>query len=68
MPVAPVESIYERFVAAIQGTASADPDFELGSRLQFALDTAERSHLEQGAFSTGRRLTILQLKRNAAAP
>ena len=45
-------SIYERFVAAIRGTAPAVPDFARGASLQRLLDRAEESALRGGLVLT----------------
>lgn len=45
-PVLP--TLYERFIAAIRGTGTADPDFARGAALQRLLDRAEQSAGQQG--------------------
>ena len=42
-------TIYERFIAAIRGEATATPDFARGAALQHLLDRAELSAAEGGA-------------------
>lgn len=44
---------YQRFILAITGQGASGPDFELGARLQRALDQAEASDAQGG-----RRLTV----------
>ncbi|WP_296589393.1 Gfo/Idh/MocA family oxidoreductase [Roseibium sp.] len=48
----PVQTVYERFVEAIQGNTTPEPDFDQGLRLQVALDASEESHLQNGRFLT----------------
>ncbi|MCB9943376.1 MAG: Gfo/Idh/MocA family oxidoreductase [Geminicoccaceae bacterium] len=48
IPTEPVPTIYETFIAAIRGEASADPGFERGAQLQRLLDRAERSAEQEG--------------------
>jgi len=45
-----VETVYQRFIRAIRGEATANPDFDHGARLQAALDLAEKSDAEGGRF------------------
>ena len=46
---APVlDTIYERFIAAIRGEAAADPNFARGAALQRMLDRAEQSAAQGG--------------------
>ncbi|GAA0785864.1 Gfo/Idh/MocA family oxidoreductase [Roseibium denhamense] len=45
-----VPTVYQRFAAAIRGEGPEAPGFEDGASLQAALDLAERSHEQNGAF------------------
>ena len=45
-PVLP--TVYQRFIAAIRGTAEAEPDFARGAALQRLLDRAEQSAAQKG--------------------
>ena len=44
----PVTPIYPRFIAAIRGEGTAEPDFARGAALQTLLDRAEESDAEGG--------------------
>lgn len=48
IPCAPVPSIYQRFIAAIEGKGPALPDFTRGAQLQRVLDRAEESAARGG--------------------
>jgi predicted dehydrogenase len=48
VPVTPLPSIYERFIAAIRGEGVAEPDFARGAAMQRLLDRAEQSAAQGG--------------------
>lgn len=48
IPLAPVPTVFERFIAAIRGEGPAVPDFARGAALQRLLDRAEQSAAGRG--------------------